>query len=63
MKKYYIVIIQKINKRMHYDEATDTEINRYTANIYYQECDKSVAMERLERDRKLINMIDKLRAV
>ena len=62
MKKYYIVEVKSVRKIMSYDEASDTEIYTYISDVVYVECSKEKAMQRLDRDRKLINMIDKLRA-
>lgn len=61
MKKYYISKIKSISMEVLHDENTGNDIYRYTSNVSYKECTKEQAMERLERDRKLINMIDKLR--
>jgi hypothetical protein len=61
MKKYYITKVTSFKKEMFYNEETDTEHYTHGANIIYKECTKEEAMERLERDRKLINMIDALR--
>ena len=62
MKKYYIIMVRSIRKIVTYDELTDTEVYAYVSDISYKQCSKEQAMQRLERDRELINRIDKLRA-
>lgn len=62
MKKYYIIIVRSIRKIVTYDELTDTEVYTYVSDISYKQCSREQAMQRLERDRELINRIDRLRA-
>jgi hypothetical protein len=61
MKIYYITKASCLKREMFYDEKADLEFYKHGANVAYEQCTKEKAMERLERDRKLINMIDALR--